>query len=598
MSKYVVNNSTIETILGWIHGGEIAIPEIQRPFVWDASKVRDLMDSLYQGFPVGYIITWRNPDTKLKDGTQAIGKKILIDGQQRITAMTAALLGKEVVGADYKKKRIRIAFNPLEERFEVANPAIEKDAAWIPDISAFFQKQFNLFEFVHQYCSKNEGADTSQIGNIVNHLVNFRFSSLGMIELSHDLDIETVTEIFIRINSQGVVLSQADFAMSKIAVNEDYNGVHIRKMVDYFCHLAINPADYHAIKDNDTSFSGTPYFQKIMWVKDHTDSLYVPTYSDLLRVAFTIKFLRGKLANLVSLLSGRDFETREYKDEIAEASFQKLEAGVLAFVNETNFKRYLMIVKSTGMIHDSLIRSQNVLNFGYILYLLLKDQGVEQAKINRVVRRWIVLSILTGRYSGSAESTFEYDVRHFNQASDVEEYLQHTEEGELSDAFWSNILVTRLNTSVSSSPYYHLFLMAQIKSGDKGFLSKATEVKHLIVERGDIHHIFPKKYLQSKGYTNRNQYNQIANYVYMQQEINIAIKDQAPEAYMKKIEEQCQQKTSRYGEIQDMNELLANLEASCIPSGIFTMNADHYEDFLQERRKLMANKIRNYYFSL
>lgn len=228
-----------------------------------------------------------------------------------------------------------------------------------------------------------------------------------MIKLSHDLDIETVTEIFIRINSQGVMLSQADFTMSKIAVNEEYNGVHIRKMIDYFCHLAINPADYHAIKENDTSFSGTPYFQKIMWVKDHTDSLYVPNYSDLLRVAFTFKFLRGKLANLVSLLSGRDFETREYKEEIAEASFQKLEAGVLAFVNETNFKRYLMIVKSMGMIHDSLIRSQNVLNFGYILYLLLKDQGMEQAKINKAVRRWIVLSILTGRYSGSAESTFE-----------------------------------------------------------------------------------------------------------------------------------------------------------------------------------------------
>lgn len=138
MSKYTVNNSTIESILGWIHAGEIAIPEIQRPFVWNASKVRDLMDSLYRGFPVGYIITWRNPDTKLKDGTQAIGKKILIDGQQRITALTAALLGQEVVRADYKKKRIRIAFNPIEERFEVANPAIEKDSAWISDIASFF----------------------------------------------------------------------------------------------------------------------------------------------------------------------------------------------------------------------------------------------------------------------------------------------------------------------------------------------------------------------------------------------------------------------------------------------------------------------------
>ncbi|MEH7520104.1 GmrSD restriction endonuclease domain-containing protein [Priestia megaterium] len=598
MSKYTVNNSTIESILGWIHAEEIAIPEIQRPFVWNASKVRDLMDSLYQGFPVGYVITWRNPDTKLKDGTQAIGKKILIDGQQRITALTAALLGQEVVRADYKKKRIRIAFNPIEERFEVANPAIEKDSAWISDIASFFQPQFNLFEFVNNYCQQNEDVNSNQIGKVVNHLVNIRFSSLGMIELSHELDIETVTEIFIRINSQGVVLSQADFVMSKIAVNESYNGINIRKMIDYFCHLAKNPADYEAIKVNDKAFSSTDYFQKIKWIKKHTESLYVPDYSDLLRVAFTFKFLRGKLANLVSLLSGRDFETREYKEEITEESFKILEEGVLAFVNETNFKRFLMIVKSTGIIHSSLIRSQHVLNFGYILYLSLRDKGIEQAKINKVVRRWIVLSMLTARYSSSPESTFEFDIRRFNQAKDIEDYLYHTEEGELSDAFWSNILVSRLNTSVTSSPFFHLFLMAQIRSNDKAFLSKATEIKHLIEERGDLHHIFPKKYLQSNGFNSRNQYNQIANYVYTQQEINIVIKHKSPDIYMKEIEEQCNKKTIKYGEIQNIDELLQNLEANCIPSSIFSMNASNYELFLEERRKLMAKKIRDFYSHL
>ncbi|WP_246011149.1 DUF262 domain-containing protein [Brevibacillus nitrificans] len=270
---------------------------MQRPFVWAASKVRDLMDSLYQGFPCGYIITWRNPDTKLKDGTQAIGKKILNDGQQRITAMTAALLEKKSSGL-------------ITKRSASASHSIhwKSDLRWPTRPSRRMRREFRIFRHSSKnnsiYSSlcinivRNEGADTSRIGNTVNHLIHIRFSSLGMIELSHDLDIETVTEIFIRINSQRVVLSQADFAMSKIAVNEEYNGVHIRKMIDYFCHLAINPADYHAIKENDTSFSGTPYSQKIMWVNDHTDSLYVPTYSDLLRVAFTFKFLRGKLANL------------------------------------------------------------------------------------------------------------------------------------------------------------------------------------------------------------------------------------------------------------------------------------------------------------
>lgn len=598
MSKYTVTNSTIESILTWIKDGDIAIPEIQRPFVWEASKVRDLLDSLYKGFPVGYIITWKNPDTNLKDGSKSSGKRILIDGQQRITALTAALLGQEVVGADYKKRRIRIAFHPKEERFEVSNPAIQKDANWIPDISIFYQPGFELFSFVSHYALKNPDIDSNKIGSILNHLLNIKFSSLGMIDLSQDLDIETVTEIFIRINSQGVVLSQADFAMSKIAVNEQYNGINIRKTIDYFCHLAINPADYDAIKNNDSDFASTDFFQKIKWIKNHTDSLYVPDYADLLRVAFTYKFLRGKISNLVSLLSGRDFETRKYEEVIAKASFQKLEDGVLAFVNETNFKRYLMIVKSTGIIHKSLIRSQNVLNFGYILFLRLRERGIDAASINKVVRKWIVLSILTGRYSGSAESTFEFDIRRFNDANEVLDYLNHTEKGELSEAFWSNILVTRLNTSVTSSPFFHLFLIAQIKSNDKAFLSKEIEVRQLIEERGDIHHIFPKKYLQSNGFNSRNQYNQIANYVYTQQEINIAIKHKAPMVYMQEVRDQCHLLTTKYGEIKDLIELGNNMKSNCIPEELFSMDANDYDTFLAQRRELMANKIERYYETL
>jgi len=596
--RYEVNNSSIESILSWIRDGEIAIPEIQRPFVWDSSKVRDLMDSLYKGFPVGYIITWRSPDTNLKDGTRSEGKKILIDGQQRITALTAALLGEHVVMSDYQKKRIRIAFHPIEERFEVLNPAIEKDSLWIPDISAFFVQKYPTFQFVMEYCKKNNFSDFDEVANKIDRLMRIRYSNLGIIELSHELDIETVTEIFIRINSQGVVLSQADFAMSKIAVNETYNGINIRKTIDYFCHLAKRPGDFQLIEQNDTDFSRTHYFPKLKWIKDYIEKLYVPDYSDLLRVAFTHKFLRGKLADLVSLLSGRDFSTREYKEVIAEDSFNKLEEGVLEFINETNFKRYIMIVKSTGIIHKKMIRSQNVLNFGYILYLLLKERGINKGEISKIVRRWLVLSILTKRYSGSPESMFEFDARRFKNAQNPIDYLQHTESGELSDAFWENILISRLNTPVTSSPYFNLYIMAQVKNNEKAFLSKETEVRHLIEGRGDVHHIFPRKYLQRNGYANKNQYNQIANYAIIQQEINIAIGDRSPEKYMESLIEQCRTKTLKYGEIIEQDELIKNLRANSVPISIFHMDATQYEDFLAERRKLMANKIKSYYQSL
>lgn len=389
-NKYEVNNSSVENILAWIKQGEIAIPEIQRPFVWDSSKVRDLIDSLYKGYPVGYIITWKNPDVKLKDGTLAIGKKVLIDGQQRITALTASIVGQEVVGNNYKKKRINVAFNPLTEVFEVSNPAIEKNSQWISDISNIFKNDFSIWSFIPQYCEKNklESGDVEKIGKSIDKLIQIKNSRLGIIDLSHDLDIEVVTEIFIRINSKGVVLSQADFAMSKIASNEVYGGDIIRKTIDYFCHLAQNPVDFEAIKNNDKDFVNTYNFNSIKWIAKENEELYTPSYTDLLRVAFTSKFFRGRLSDLVSLLSGRDFETREYKDEIAEKSFKLLHKGVLDFVNETNFKRYIMIVNSAGIIDSSLIRSKNVLNFGYILYLTLKDKRIEANKIENIVRRW------------------------------------------------------------------------------------------------------------------------------------------------------------------------------------------------------------------
>lgn len=289
MAQYEVNNSSIQTLLSWIRSGEIAIPEIQLPFVWDSTKVRDLIDSLYAGFPVGYIIVWKNPDVRLKDGTISSGKKILIDGQQRITALQAAIVGEPVVGSNYRKKRIKIAFHPLEQRFEVANPAIEKDGAWISDIAPLYQPGFDSFNFVIDYCIKNQldNSKRSAVNDVLTKLQQIQNNSIGVIELSHQLDIAQVTEIFIRINSKGVVLSQADFAMSKISSDDCYGGNQIRKTMDYFCHLMQKPEDFEAIRQNDTEFADSEDFSKIKWIIDEHEDIYIPEYTDVLRVAFT-----------------------------------------------------------------------------------------------------------------------------------------------------------------------------------------------------------------------------------------------------------------------------------------------------------------------
>lgn len=212
---YSVNQQSISTILGWVQGGDVAIPEIQRPFVWNAIKVRDLIDSLYKGYPAGYVIIWKNPDMKIKEGVNSEGKKIIIDGQQRIIALQASLLGKAVVNKDYQKIYIKIAFQPTEERFEVSNPAIVKDPSWIPDISKIFNKEIQRLKLVEEYCQNNPEIDRYTVDERITKLESLGNAQIGVIDLNSDLTIDEVTEIFIRINSKGVVLSQADFAMSK-----------------------------------------------------------------------------------------------------------------------------------------------------------------------------------------------------------------------------------------------------------------------------------------------------------------------------------------------------------------------------------------------
>ena len=594
MQKYSVNQHLIETLLAWVNSGEIAIPEIQRPFVWDSSKVRDLMDSLYQGYPVGYVIAWRNPNVRLKDGSLSEGKKVLIDGQQRVTALTAAILGQYVINKTYERVKIKIAFHPIDERFEVQNPAILKDKTWLPDISQAING--DLFEIAEQYFELNPDVDKKQVRNAFSNLVNIPKKQIGLIELAPDLDIETVTEIFIRINSKGVVLSQADFAMSKIASNTEYNGNELRKAIDYFCHLAIAPEFYKHIVDNDKEFAKTDFFAKMQWLKTENEDLYDPDYNDLIRVAFTSQFNRGRLSDLVSLLSGRNFETRTFENEIAENSFSTLRKGVNNFINETNFKRFLMIVKSAGFISPKLIRSQNAINFAYIVYLKLKDIGVNAVNIETYVRRWLVYSILTGRYSGSPESAFDYDIKQISNKP-FDEILREREEAELSDAFWNASVPQSLDTSVASSPYFHVFLASQVKANDRGFLSKDVLVGDLISIRGDIHHLFPKDYLKKNG-LDRSKYNQIANYVYMQSEINIKVGNKPPKDYFELIKTQMQGNNQQVSGLATEQQLLDNLKMNCVPTEIQEMRIDDYNDFLSLRRKMMAQKIKEYYQTL
>jgi hypothetical protein len=594
--RYSVTPHPIETLLTWVKSGEIAIPEIQRPFVWDATKVRNLLDSLYQGYPVGYLIAWRNPTVRLKDGTLSVGKRILIDGQQRVTALMAALLGREVLTKDYETVRMRIAFHPIEEKFEVSNPAIQKNSAWIPDVADLFAPDAKLLQVTRAYAAANPEADEDRLFGTIEKLRKIINNHVGVIELAEDLDIETVTEIFIRVNSAGAELSQADFAMSKIAANETYGGNLLRKAIDYFCHLAVSPEFYHRIQTGDPSFAESEFFPKMSWLKNATDDIYDPAYTDMLRVAFTSEFRRGKLQDLVALLSGRNFETKQYEASIAEESFARLKQGILNFMNPTHFERLVMILRSAGFVSRDLIGGQNAVNFAYILFLRGRAEGMPAHEIESLVRRWFVMSLLTRRYSAQPESIFDFDMRQID-ARGLDAYASAVIGAELSDGFWSTLLPQQFETSSSNSPFFLVFQAAQVKLKDKGFLSRDISVHDLILNRSDVHHLFPRNYLKKLG-VSRGRFNQIANYALAQSEINIAVGSKAPAIYFRDLLAQCQGGPKKYGGITDLQQLKENLREHCIPEGIFEGLSEDFEQFLEERRKLMARRVQEYFTQL
>ena len=604
IEKYTPNSLSVSAILGLIASKDIAIPEIQRPFVWKKTQVRDLLDSLYKGYPTGYLIIWKNPDVRLKDGKMSAGKKILIDGQQRVTALMTAISGIPVTLSNYKKDRIKIAFDPFQafsedqdaEIFAVQDSSHLKSKRWIPDIAELFKPGFPIISFAIQYCQDNPEMDIDTMSKVITKLQGIGNRMVGVIDLSEKLNIDIVTDIFIRINSKGTALSQGDFVMSKIAADETYGGNNLRKAIDYYAHLSKVPSFYERIKEDDVEFTKTEYFSKIEWLKDEIEDVYDPDYDDVIRVAFMHKYPRAKLSDLVSLLSGRDFETREYKEEIIADTYARLKDGVMDVFSEYNFTQFMIAIRSAGFISKKLVNSQMALDFAYTLYLILtQSHEVSTGEVKRLVQKWYVLSVLTGRYSSSPESAFARDIRLINEQG-VVKTLQDIEAANLSDTFWNIAVVQNLIVTSTNNPTYLIYLAAQVMMNDVSLLSNNVLVRELI-DGGDVHHIFPKEYLKGNGYE-KSMYNQEGNYAFLDTQVNKSIGKKAPNVYFPEAREQCKTGVITIGSITDYDQLMENLKVNCVPEEVFEMDHTRYAEFLEKRRVMMAQKIRKYYESL
>lgn len=605
IEKFNTTNYTIEQILGLIRSNSIAIPEIQRPFVWKNSQVRDLLDSLYKGYPTGYIILWQNHGVKLKDGTVSKGQKILIDGQQRITALMTSIVGWEIVNSEYKKTRVKIAFDPFAslieddevEMFAVQDQSHIRSKRWIEDVSVFFDSKFNAWEFVNKYVADNPEMDASKLNDIINKVKNIGNRKIGVIELDADLNIDIVTDIFIRINSKGTSLSQGDFVMSKVAADEIHGGNQVRKAIDYFSHLSKDASFFNQIKDGDIEFTNGEYFKYVEWLKEDKETVFDPECDDIIRIAFMHKFGRSKLKDLVNLLSGRNFETKEYEAKVIDDTYVLLKDGIKNVMNEHNFKQFMITMRSAGFVSKKLINSSMALDFAYTLYLLLHDsKEVSVSEIKRIVQKWYVLSVLTARYTSSPETKFAEDLKQIREKGIVNT-LKDIEAATLSDTFWNVRVVQDLDRSTANNPTFLVYLAAQVAGNDCSLLSNNVRINDLIEIGGDIHHIFPKEYLKQNGFE-KNKYNHNANYVYLDTPVNISIGKKAPKEYFSVAFEQCETGVIKIGSIIDLEQLKNNLIVNCIPEEIKNMDYSNYLEFIEKRKELMAQKIKHYYNNL
>jgi hypothetical protein len=555
--------------------GEIGLPDIQRPFVWNTTKVRDLFDSMYKGFPVGYLLFWANglPNGHRQIGTdtkQNIPRLLIVDGQQRLTSLYAVLKGKRVIKSDYTEQPIQIAFRPKDAKFEVSDAAIKKDPEFIDDISKLWSGETSRNRFVKDFILKlreyrevteDEEDFLSESIDRLYDLHNYPFTAL---ELSSTVDEEQVAEVFVRINSKGTTLNQADFILTLMSVFWDEG----RKQLERFSHSSRKPST------NEPS----PYNHFIQ-----------PDPDQLLRVSVGLGFRRARLHHVYSILRGKGLETGHFSDERRIDQFKILKKAQERVLNLQNWHEFLKTVVRAGFRGSNMISSQAALLYSYVMFLMGKiDYNLDLYDLRDTIARWFFMTSLTARYSTSPETTMEADLarlRSIHNASGFTSTLNQIIQDTLTEDFWTITLPNNLATSSSRSPslfsYYAALnlldarvLFSKMKVSE--LLDPALKSKKSGVER---HHLFPKNYLKKIGVTEIRDTNQIANYALVEWWDNIDISDRSPADYF-----------PEYIERLSSDELSQMLYWHALPEEWEAMN---YDEFLSARRKAMAKVIRD-----
>lgn len=566
---------SLQSLINDIDMGVIGLPDIQRPFVWKDTKVRDLFDSMYKGYPVGYLLLWANANV---DASRQIGAHtkqktpslLIVDGQQRLTSIYAVVKGKEIIREHFNKEQIVISFKPLEEKFEIPDAASKKSSEYVQNIYVLWQADFDMFEFVEDFIANLELSrtlskeDKTKIRKNINTVKNLEHYPFSALELSASISEEEVSDIFVRINYQGQKLNQADFILTLMSVFWDEG----RTELESFCRETRVPSL--------TSASAFNY-------------IITPKPDQMLRVGVGLAFKRAVLRYVYSILRGKDLETGIFDADRRDIQFAKLKEAQQKVLNLTNWHEYLKCIKQAGYIKGDMLSSKINIIYVYVLFLIGREEyKIDLYELRKIISQWFFMSAITGRYTSSPESQMEFDLSLLRSVSSADEFiyvLKKQIETKFTDDYWSITLPNNLATSSSTSPAMYAYYASLNILNAYGLFS--TMKVHDLLQEGlrskksplEIHHLFPKAYLSKIGITERQQTNQIANYALIEWSDNIKISDLAPSEYLPKY-------LQRLSSVEKEKQYYWH----ALPDNWETLE---YVDFLQKRRALMASVIKD-----
>lgn len=574
---------TVGHLVGNIALGDLGLPELQRPFVWDRSKVRDLFDSMFRGFPVGFLLLWSN--AQMQSGKQIgtdskqikVPAHLVVDGQQRLTSLYAVLKGATVYNEDFSPTKIEIGFRPRDGRFEVADAAIKRDPEFISNISDLWNGGGAEHRFVNEFLarlrqSKDVTASDEDVisGNIsrLQNLVNYQLSALVV---QPDVPEESVADIFVRTNNQGVKLNQADFILTLLSVFWPEG----RRQLEEFSRQSQHPSTHGA--------APSPFNYLIQAGPDA-----------MLKAVIGVGFHRGRMKAVYQILRGRDPETDQFVEKLREAQFERLRNAQLRVLNLNDWHDYLQTLRSAGFLSEKLISSENSVIYSYVLFLIGRHQcKVGEPALSRLIRRWFVAVTLSARYSASSETTMDRDladVRNLEGPDEFIEVLDRKIETTLTPDFWTIGLPAALDTSSTLAPQLLAFRAAQVVLSAPVLFSD-RKVRDLVdpamrptTKAVEVHHLFPKAWLKRHGITAVKRINQAANFTLLEWPKNRNLSDLPPAEYVPRV-----RKEFTPAQFENMQYLHA------LPSGWEEME---YQHFLAERRKAMSQLIRHAYLSL